>query len=274
MPQSQPVIALLTDFGTSDVYVGIMKGVIATRCPSARLIDMTHEVTAQNIRQAAYLLRSAYRYFPPHTIFLVVVDPGVGTSRRALAIETDRGTFVGPDNGVFGGVLEEVDSWQAVVLWTPEGTSATFHGRDLFAPAAAALASGDPLLKLGVPTAELFHADPFGAALSKPGQLAGEVLHIDHFGNVITNLGPFERSGATLLLNNHEIRLESASAEITVGTRRITGICTTYSDLPAGELIALINSDRQLEIAVNQGSAARLINAQLGQAVSLTFKLM
>src|SRR5258708_6329724 len=150
MLQPRPVIALLTDFGTSDPYVGVMKGVIAARCSSVRLIDITTEVTPQNIQQAAYLLRSAYRYFPLHTIFLIVVDPGVGTQRRPLAIETDRGIFVGPDNGVFSGVLDVVDSWQALVLLTPENLSATFHARDLFAPAAAVLACGRLLLQLGV----------------------------------------------------------------------------------------------------------------------------
>src|SRR5258708_5949429 len=136
---AQPLIALLTDFGTSDPYVGVMKGVMANHCPDAQFIDITHAVMPQNVRQAGYLLRSAYRYFPPHSVFLVVVDPGVGTSRQALAIKTDHGFYVGPDNGVFSAVLDEVDTWQAVVICPPERISATLHGPYGFARAAAAL---------------------------------------------------------------------------------------------------------------------------------------
>src|SRR5207248_280901 len=135
--------------------VGVMKGVIAAHCPAARTIDITHQVSPHNIRQAAYLLRSAYQYFPLHTIFLAVIDPGVGTDRRPVAIQTGHGVFVGPDNGVFSAVLDEVDNWQAVVLWPPEHLSATFHGRDLFAPVAARLASGSTLSEVGSPTADL-----------------------------------------------------------------------------------------------------------------------
>lgn len=276
----QPVIALLTDFGTSDPYVGIMKGVILARCLALQpplnlpiqIVDITHEVRPQNVRQAAYLLRSAYRYFPPHTIYLVVVDPGVGTERKPLAIETDRGIFVGPDNGVFGHVLAEAESWQAVALWPPENVSATFHGRDVFAPAAAALACGEDLLKLGTPTTDVLRLEPYRLEMVESGQLTGEVIHIDHFGNVITSLGPFEWSGAALTLRDPSIRLEAASADIIIDSQRIAGIHATYGDLPSGELMAVINSDRQLEIAVNQGNAARQINAEIGQGVTIIFK--
>src|SRR5258708_19127376 len=139
---AQPLIALLTDFGTSDPYVGVMKGVMANHCPDAQFIDITHAVLPQNVRQAGYLLRSAYRYFPPHTVFLVVVDPGVGTKRNALAIKTDHGSYVGPDNGVFSAVLDEVDTWQAGNILLPERISAAFHCLGVVAPAAAALAFG------------------------------------------------------------------------------------------------------------------------------------
>ncbi len=273
----QPLIALLTDFGTSDPYVGVMKGVIATRCAEARTIDITHEVSSQNIRQAAYLLRSAYRYFPAHTIFLVVIDPGVGTERRPVAIQTSHGQFVGPDNGVFSAVLDDVDTWQAVALWPPEDISTTFHGRDVFAPVAARLACGSALTEVGSPTVDLEHIAVLHADLSEPHALQGDVLHVDHFGNVITSLGPFEwqRNRHDLSLatrSGQPIAFPASAAEIVLGTRRLSGIQATYGEVRPGDLLALINSDRQLEIAVNQGNAAWLLGCRIGDMVQLDFK--
>ncbi len=265
------LVALLTDFGTSDPYVGVMKGVMSARCPGVRFIDITHEVRPQNIRQAAYLLHSAYRYFPKHTIFLVVVDPGVGTERHPVAIQTEHGLYVGPDNGMFGPILDEVESWQAVVLWTPREISATFHGRDLFAPAAADLACGRALSELGSPTGDLQWLTLPKADHVAPDTLQGEVLHIDHFGNVVTSLGAFKRDGETLTLAGLDPRIDASTALVTVGHHAITGIRTTYNALPPGSLLALINSDRHLEIAVNQGSAARQTGAQIGDPVHLKF---
>jgi S-adenosyl-L-methionine hydrolase (adenosine-forming) len=274
---AQPLIALLTDFGTSDPYVGVMKGVIASRCPDARTIDITHEVSSQNVRQAAYLLRSAYRYFPPHTIFLVVIDPGVGTERRPVAIQASHGLFVGPDNGVFSAVIDEVDTWQAVLLWPPEQLSTTFHGRDLFAPVAARLACGAALTEVGTPTADLERLAVAHIEQVGPSNLSGDVLHIDHFGNVVTSLGPFEWRGQDLLLawrpDQQAIRFPASTAEIVIGRRHLSGIQATYGVVATGELLALINSDRQLEIAVNQGNAARLLGCQLNDPVEITFKL-
>ncbi len=270
------LIALLTDFGTSDPYVGVMKGVIATHCPTAQMIDITHEVSPQNIQQAAYLLRSAYRHFPAHTIFLVVIDPGVGTERRPVAIQTNHGVFVGPDNGVFGAVLDEVDTWQAVALWPPEQLSATFHGRDLFAPVAAKLACGSTLAEVGSPVAELERIGKAWFHLSAPRRLEGEVIHTDHFGNVVTSLGPFEWRGQNLVLawrsDQPEVIFAAPTAEIALGGRHLLGIHATYGEARPGDLLALINGDRQLEIAVNQGSAAQSLGARIGDRVQLSFK--
>jgi S-adenosylmethionine hydrolase len=274
---TQPLIALLTDFGLSDPYVGVMKGVIATHCPSARLVDITHYVSPQGIRQAAYLLRSAYRYFPSHTVFLVVVDPGVGTERRPVAIQTDHGMYVGPDNGVFSGVLDEVDSWQAVVLWPPAHLSATFHGRDLFAPVAAQLACGCSLSDVGTPTVDLVRTPLPRVNVAAQHMLEGEVLHIDHFGNIVTSLGPFEwrKDGRELVLvtkpDEPEIVIDAREAEVALGTQRISPICAMYGATQPNELLALINSDRQLEIAINQGNAAWLTSAKIGDPVQLYF---
>src|SRR5260221_6457383 len=133
---AQPLIALLTDFGTSDPYVGVMKGVMANRCPDAQFIDITHAVMPQNVWEAGYLLRSAYRYFPPHTVFLVVIDPGVGTARNALAIKTDHGFYVGPDNGVLNALFDEVHTRQTGIIWLPERGNFVHHCPDLNVPAA------------------------------------------------------------------------------------------------------------------------------------------
>ena len=272
----QPLVALLTDFGTSDPYVGVMKGVIATHCPAVQFIDVTHEVSPQNIKQVAYLLRSAYRYFPAHTIFLVVVDPGVGTNRQPVAITTDRGTFVGPDNGVFGSVLSEVETWQAVALWPPAQLSTTFHGRDVFAPAAAALANGADLHTLGTPTVDLIQTLNLDAQQVAGNKIEGEVLHIDHFGNVITSIGPLawlrsQGDSTPTLLNWRDIQIVAAQAHITLAGYEINGIQLTYGLQPSGTIMALINSDNQLEIAVNQGNAAQITAAHLGDPVSLIF---
>jgi S-adenosyl-L-methionine hydrolase (adenosine-forming) len=275
---AQPLIALLTDFGTSDPYVGVMKGVIATRCPTARLIDITHEVSPQSIREAAYLLQTAYKYFPAHTVFLVVVDPGVGTTRNPVAIQTSHGLFVGPDNGVFSAVIDEVDTWQAVVLWPPTRLSATFHGRDLFAPIAADLAGGRALSDVGTPTADLQRLDMPWGTLTEPGKLQGEVIHIDHFGNIATSIGSFEWDAAgrdLRLAPKHSetvINFPAATAEVIVGTFRIVGISSTYASTGAGNLLTLINSDQHLEIAVNQGNGAHYTGARIGDIVQICFQ--
>ncbi len=187
-----PAIALLTDFGLTDAYVGTMKGVMLSICPAARLIDLTHAVEPQNIRQAAYLLLTAYRYFPPQTVFLVVVDPGVGTARQPIAVETDHGFYVAPDNGVLSYVLSQVQIRQQVILQNPAyqlpAASQTFHGRDIFSPAAAHLANGVPITDLGPAVARIERLpDPLLKISAE--QVCGEVLHIDHFGNVITSIG-------------------------------------------------------------------------------------
>lgn len=268
---AEPLIVLLTDFGSSDPYVGVMKGVIAARCPEARFIDLTHQVEPQNVKQAAYLLRSAYRYFPTHAVFLVVVDPGVGTARMPLAIKTDHGQYVGPDNGVFTGVLSEADTWQAVALWPAEQMSATFHGRDLFAPTAAKLACGATLGEVGSPTSDVTTLDLMRVTQIAADTIEGEVIHIDHFGNIITSLGRLDWAETHLRLDPLDLSFEAAKAAVEVDGTKINGIQATYGNVAAGALIALVNSDNQLEIAVNQGSAAKMLGAKLGQRVKLHF---
>jgi S-adenosylmethionine hydrolase len=266
----RPLIALLTDFGTRDPYVGLMKGVIASRCPDAQCIDITHEVAPQDIAEGAYLLRSAYRYFPPHTVFLAVVDPGVGTARRPVAIQTAQGVYVGADNGIFAPTLAEIGQWTAVELQAPGPLSATFHGRDLFAPLAAELANGRPLTSLGLPIKSLSSAAPLRLDRIGPATLEGDVIHLDHFGNIVTSLGPFEWQGRDLVLN-HDLIIRAETAQISLGAARLNAIRATYDTVPPGELLALIGSDRQLEIAVNRGSAAALTGARRGDPVQIHF---
>ncbi len=275
--RSPAPIALLTDFGTQDAYVGMMKGVILRLCPAIPLIDLTHEIAAQNIRQAAFVLWTAYRYFPARTTFLTVVDPGVGSARRPVAIECGGFNFVGPDNGVFSEVLLEAEHWRAVAideyLALTEGLTATFHGRDLFAPTAARLACGAPLDTLGAATDRLVILPP-PHLLITPNSIEGEVIYIDHFGNIVTSIGLFkwDMDGHLVL----QPRLESAGQALRFAPDRVilylrhlalSGIARTYTAAAPGEAIALINSAGQLEIAINQGSAGRTLGLQTGERI-------
>ncbi|NBD35651.1 MAG: hypothetical protein GVY30_06595, partial [Chloroflexi bacterium] len=186
------LISLTTDFGIQDAYVGIMKGVMARIAPSAPLVDITHTVPPQDVRAAAYLLWTALPYFPEESVHLVVVDPGVGTQRRAIAARTAWGTLVGPDNGVFSYLWAATAPQQVVALqntaYQRPQVSQTFHGRDIFAPAAAHLARGVPLAELGPAVSDLVRL-PAPRLTVSGTRLEGEVLHIDHFGNVITSVG-------------------------------------------------------------------------------------
>jgi hypothetical protein len=187
----QPTIALLTDFGISDIYVGVMKAVMRTICPTAQFIDITHSIQPQNVAQGAFALYNAYQFFPIGTIFLVVVDPGVGSQRRAIVAQYNGYKFVAPDNGVLSYVLN--DSRQEIVELTNSAyrlkqTSATFHGRDIFAPAAAHLAAGKALLELGAPPDDMIRL-PSPRMEIYGSRVTGEVLHIDHFGNIVTSIG-------------------------------------------------------------------------------------
>ncbi|GAB4357372.1 MAG: SAM-dependent chlorinase/fluorinase [Cyanophyceae cyanobacterium] len=247
-------IALLTDFGTGDGYVGILKGVMLTLAPTAILVDLTHDVPRQNVRAGRFCLANAVDYFPPETVYLAVVDPGVGGDRRAVAVRCDRGWLVGPDNGLLGGVLERYPAIAAVELtepsaWRTPNPSNTFHGRDLFAPVAARLAMGTPLDQLGraiapdslrdLPPLNLKNMDVDGTAA-----IAGQIQYIDHFGNGITNIPGDRVLGKTW--------------RAVVGDRAI-GSARTYGDVPSGSLIALIGSHGWIEIACNGHSAAAIV---------------
>ncbi|MBN2303201.1 MAG: SAM-dependent chlorinase/fluorinase [Anaerolineae bacterium] len=274
-------IALLTDFGLSDSYVGVMKGVMLSICPSARLIDLTHAIQPQNIRQAAYVLLTAYRYFSPDTVFLIVVDPGVGTPREPIAVQTHHGIYVAPDNGVLSYVLAHLEIERAVMLHNPDyhlpGISHTFHGRDIFSPAAAHLANGTPITELGPPINNLITLNTPVLAITSPRHICGEVLHIDHFGNIITSIGFLAwTTPDTLELTpqfgqNHPTlpAFRANDWHIIVGSQQLKGIRRSYGAVPPGTLAALVGSSGQLEIGVNQGSAAQALGVTLGDPVAL-----
>lgn len=251
-PKGRPLtpVTLMTDFGTRDGYVAEMKGVLLERAPGIPLIDITHDIPPHDIDTARQVLARYWQRFPRGTVHLVVVDPGVGTARRALAVASEGRFLVGPDNGVLSPALA-LDGATAVALHVPADASATFHGRDVFAPAAAALASGRPIASLGVPCPDpILTAVP--ALVPAPGgRLEGEVVAIDRFGNAVTNL-PAPDGDATA---------EWAGRRLPV--RR------TYSDVERGEVVALVGSSGHIEIAVREGSAAAVLGIARGARVVL-----
>ena len=273
-----PTIALLTDFGISDIYVGVMKAVMRTICPTAQVIDITHSIQPQNVAQGAFALYNAYQFFPTGTIFLVVVDPGVGSQRRAIVAQYDGYTFVAPDNGVLSYILN--NSRQELVELTNSAyslkkTSATFHGRDIFAPAAAHLAAGIPLLELGAPLDDIIRL-PSPRIEIHGSHVTGEALHIDHFGNIVTSIGTLTwEDEKNLLLNpafyihRDPIQISASFANVTVATQVMNGVKLSYSDTTIGEALTLIGSHGFLEIAINQGDAARKFSISIGDPVEL-----
>ena len=247
-------VTLLTDFGTRDGYVGAMKGVLTTLAPEVMLDDAGHEVPRGDVAGAARSLAAYWNRFPGGTVHLVVVDPGVGTDRRPLALEADRHFVVAPDNGVVSRVLDQARSWQAVELSNPDlfpqARSRTFHGRDLFAPAAAHLARGGDLLSLGSPV-----EDPVRIPEPEPtltgAEAVGEVVQVDRFGNLITNL-PGEAARWSPWIEVEGTRVPTAG---------------TYGEVASGEALALENSEGRLEVAVRDGSAAVVLGLAPGAQV-------
>ncbi|MCW4028412.1 MAG: S-adenosyl-l-methionine hydroxide adenosyltransferase family protein [Candidatus Bathyarchaeota archaeon] len=254
------MITLTTDFGLKDPYVAEMKGVILSLNQNAVLIDITHEVAKFDVREAAFALASAAPYFPAGTVHLGVVDPGVGTARRGIVVETQRGFFVGPDNGILMLAAQQQGIKHVYELVNPKfrraEVSGTFHGRDIFAPAAA-------YLDLGVKSSEFGPevTDPktptFANVTQKDGGWAGEVLHVDGFGNIITNLQPKQ------LPQTQTITLKIADLNLTLP------FVKTYGDTEPQTAIALIGSHGFLEVALNQGSAAEKFQAKPGSRVEV-----
>jgi S-adenosylmethionine hydrolase len=252
--KDRPLIALTTDFGLDDVYVGVMKAVILNICPEARLLDLTHGIPPQDVLAGCLALEAARPFLPPGTIHLAVVDPGVGTDRPAIAVRTERDAFVGPDNGLFS-FLAPTEIQDARKLenqhFLLQARSATFHGRDVFAPVAAHLARGVDWTQLGSPTTHLHRVLPPRPSLAH-GSLTGEVLAFDHFGNALTSIRASD--------------LPPAVCRVQVGGRDVP-LVTSYASVPPGEALALVGSSGRLEIAVRDGDAHRALRLVRGAMV-------
>ncbi len=257
------IITLLTDFGLKDGYPGVMKGVIWSIAPQAQIADITHLIQPQNILEGALTLERTAPFFPPGTIHVAVVDPGVGTQRRPIAARLGEHFFVGPDNGLCTALVEDCRRsnrpMQFVHLNQPQywlaEISNVFHGRDIFSPVAAHLANGTPLSAVGAPI-----EDPILISLPKPQRTArgwlGQVTLVDHFGNLSTNLEP-----------QH---LPEGEVEIRLAGVRIRGLKRTFGDGQPGELVALFDSEGKLSICVVNGSAAARLDVQVGAKVEVT----
>jgi S-adenosylmethionine hydrolase len=258
----RPVIALLSDFGTRDHYAGTMKGVMLGICPDATLIDITHDVPAHDLIDGALQLAAACRFFPSGTIFLVVVDPGVGSARRGIAAEAGDYRFVAPDNGVLTGVFRDTPPKRVVELtdrrYARPTVSRTFEGRDRFAPAAAWLAKGIQLTALGRPVTDYQRLDiPLPTVTSDA--VRGTVLRIDRFGNLVTNIDR----------RTFESVARSAGVQVTVEGRAVGRIVATYAEIQGQEICALFGSTDHLELAANSASAAEMLRVERGAVVEV-----
>ena len=256
------IITLMTDFGTSDHYVGVMKGVILNINPQIEIVDITHTIPPQDIHGAAFLIDSAHRYFPTGTIHVIVVDPGVGSERRAIVCQTETAYFVCPDNGILTHILRNEERVHTVAVensayFLPQ-VSNTFHGRDIFAPVAAHLSRGVPIDKLGSPVAQ-----PVQLSVPTPQitdkAVIGHIIWIDSFGNLVTDI-------------SHEI-LESLEGRdrvvIHAGSATIGRLNRSYAESAVGEVLAIVGSFNRLEISINQGNAAQVLGLKRGDRVTI-----
>lgn len=272
-PSLRPaLIALLTDFGLRDGYIGVMKGVIATIAPSARCVDLTHDVLPQDIHAAAWILARSYRYFPAGTIFTCVVDPGVGSTRRPIAVKLGDWLFVGPDNGLLSYVLLEQTLSVVVTLSNPvyhlAQVSATFQGRDIFAPVAAHLAQGVALVDLGTPvdptTLRRLALQP---PLLRDRQITAQIVYTDHFGNLLTNI-PVDMLSA--LHDNPALQLTFPAQNITITECRRFFAEHTGADADESQPFIYTDSSGYLAVAVYNGDAARQLAIHIGDRLVVT----
>lgn len=260
---SAPVVTLLTDFGHSGHHAGVLKGVVLAANPRARPIDLCHGIPAGDVVLGAWTLRWSWSWFPAATVHCAVVDPGVGTRRRALAAAAGGHFFVGPDNGLLSYALGDARDAAVVSLEPPRDRSllsSTFHGRDLFAPAAARLSLGEPLDSLGQRIGDWVRLPEPAVSRVRPGRIAGEVVAVDHWGNLVTNLTAAD-------LAREQI---GAQGTVRLGRRVVRGIRRTYADVRPGAVVALLNSNGHLEIGVNGGRADALAGAGRGAPVLVT----
>jgi S-adenosylmethionine hydrolase len=261
--KSVPVIALLTDFGLHDQYVAAMKGVLLSFHPTVRIVDITHDILPQKIRQAGYLLWSVYKFFPKRTIFVGIVDPGVGSTRRIIGVRTKQFTFLAPDNGLLDfvlsteKVLEEIEvTEQDNKKYISNELSSTFHGRDVFAPLAGYLSKGIPLKRLGVSVVPHVVAPPF--VQSPTDAVRPCILHIDHFGNIITNLAA---------KNTDQVAKDVQA--ISIGPNLVSRWIRFYDEAPENTPSLILGSSGLVEVSMKNKNAARLLSAELDAPVKV-----
>ena len=256
------VITFITDFGTKDVYAGILKGIVLSINPDARIVDITHEIPSHDIMNASFMLASAYHYFPVGTIHVVIVDPGVGGGRKNIAVRTERYFFVGPDNGLFSLVLSREKALEIREITTApfifDTISSTFHGRDVYAPCAGHLSSGKRFNSIGPELREIVTLS-YPEVERKGHTLTGEVVSIDSFGNMVTNISEDIFRNFT----------SGSRFEVYFATERFQAVSSRYTDAPLGSSLVLFGSSGYLEISMNGGSAAGYFITSTGSTVTV-----
>ncbi len=261
-------ITLLTDFGLSDSYVGMMKGAILNVNPNAKIIDLTHDIAHQNLIQAAYVINASYSYFPENTVHIVVVDPGVGSNRKIIGLKKANHIFLAPDNGVLTLVMDEGNIDALIQVNNPDyfpgKISKTFHGRDIFAPVAGHISKGVDLVDTGPPihSKDIKRLNIKGPSVSDNGELLGHIIYIDHFGNLITNIDSKTLERMSPLKETDDIIIE-------LKNEKIFGISLTYESAGKKMPLAILGSSDFLEIALNCGNAKHYFKAESGDIVRL-----
>ncbi|MGD8813007.1 MAG: SAM-dependent chlorinase/fluorinase [Anaerolineales bacterium] len=274
-------IVLLSDFGLQDAYGGLMKGVIAGIAPQCRVIDLTHGIPRGDVHRGAFHLWHATSFFPENSIFVAIVDPGVGTTRRALGVAWPEFTCIAPDNGLLTYLLTRSEPSKTIELDNPayqlEERSGTFHGRDVFAPVAAHLANGTPLQEMGSPIGKLSRIPIPALRLDVDGDLRGQILFADHFGNLITSMGLWHTQGKQLVLKPwlpgcRSVGYDRLKVRIQLPNGISLPLSHTFGDVDPGEPVAYLGSSGLLEIGVNQGSAAEMLGLSERQEILLISK--
>ena len=257
----QPIITLLTDFGSQDHYVGTMRGVILGINPHATIVDISHHISPQNIVEGAFLLTSVYAYFPPGTIHLAIVDPGVGSERKPILVKGKNFFFIGPDNGLFGLIYDQLKNFSVYELTQTrfflKPVSATFQGRDIFAPIAAYLSRGVSPRSMGKETKN-FQRLSLPQPILEKKRIRGKVMYIDNFGNLITNITV-----------DHLKNLGKFPREIKIREKVISGLSKNYQTVKKGALLAIMGSSNFLEIAVRDGNAQKKLKSKKGDEIKV-----
>jgi S-adenosyl-L-methionine hydrolase (adenosine-forming) len=262
------IVTLLTDFGTADYFVGALKGAVLASNPEARIVDLTHEIPPYDVEAGAFTLRAAFETFPDGTVHVAVVDPGVGSARRAIAVEGRGHTFVGPDNGLFGHVYERIGPFRVFQLtnrnFFRREVSPTFHGRDIFAPVAGALSRGVRAEELGPEVFDFVRLPSAAVEKTADGTLVGSIIHVDRFGNLVTNITPEELSEESV----------GRGARLRIGGREVRRFRRFFAEdaAGAGEPFAVWGSAGLLEVVLFRDSAARVLGAGRGDKVEVTLK--